>query len=251
MAGQNPRRGKLATAGAAVAASTAQEVQPDPLRAAAGIAVQNGDRDIIPLPILIAIFAVVEIVIIYLMLPQFQREFTVWLARRAEAHGQYAASIAPLKRLIQAEQEESAKLKKSSQGTVNPSYPAELANSYLALKQYDEAIKYWTMAQENRNNVPTDDNGGKPEIGDFQTAIGVAYYFKGDLANSERYLKLGLAHSKTDKQANFYMGVIEFKRGDYRKATEYFKMVADDPSYKSQVRDYYKQIEQKVFGHIQ
>ena len=57
------------------AAAPAEPVaQVDALRAAAG-----PQSDIIPPWILILIFVVVEVLVVWLMLPQFKREFTAWL----------------------------------------------------------------------------------------------------------------------------------------------------------------------------
>ena len=80
--------------------------------------------------------------------------------------------------------------------------------------------------------------------------IGYCYYKSNDLANAEKHLKLALEHNKLDKISNFTMGEIAFERGDYKQATDYFKIVAQDPAYKEKVRKYYAQIEEKLFSSI-
>lgn len=211
------------------------QTQEDPLRSAAGLRRQ----EIIPLPVLIGIFIIVEVVIIWLMSPsQFMGEWRAFNARRYQAQGDFPAAIPPLSKLVEDNPDA-------------PTFLGELANAYLNTGEYDKAIMYYELAQANRENLPTDESGDAPELPDYNTAIGVAYFRKGDLESAEKHLKMGLAHDKLNKIANFTLGEIEFQRGNFQKATDYFKVVAQDPGFEKRVRDYYSKIEEQLFKQIE
>lgn len=199
--------------------------------------------DLLPVEILIAIFVVVEVFIIWLMAPQFLNEYTRWKSLRYQRQGDYRAAAAVLHKLVA-----------SPQGARNPTFLAELANAYLCLGEYDKAIEYFQRAQENRMVVAGDqgdEENGPREYPDFNSMIGLAYFRKGDLDNAEKYFKQGLEANRLDKLAHFHLGVIEFKRGNYLKAVEYFKFVASDPGYAKEVREYYRKIEAELFKGIE
>lgn len=213
-------------------AAETQEPLDDPLRAIA-----QARHHTVPWWLLVLVFACVEAVVIWLMWPQFRSEFTAFRARRAQSKHDYPAAIPPLLKLVQ-------------ENPKNATYLSELAHSYLAVKKYDESIKYYLLAQENRANQPPNDDGSAREVPDFSSSLGIAYLQKGDTANAEKCLKQALATNKGDKVANYAMGEIEFRRGNYRKAADYFKQVASDPAYEKPVRKYYAQIEKELFAAV-
>lgn len=199
----------------------------------------DGRRDLIAVEILLAIFVIVEITIVWLMAPQFVREFTRWQSLRYQRNGNYQAAIQKLEKLVQ-----------SPDGAKNPTYLAELGNAYLNIGNYDKSIEYYKRAQENRMNVPSDDDDKPREYADFNTLIGLGYLRKGDLDTAESYLKKGIEANSKDKAAHFYLGEIEFQRGNYLKAVDYFKFVASDPAFRDKVRDYYRRIEEALFKGV-
>lgn len=211
-----------------------QEATQDSLRAVAGPLSKHQ----MPLLLLVIVFVFVEALIIALMGGQFRFEWTAFMARRYVAQKHPAKAVPYYIKLV-------------AHDPKSPTYLGELAQCYSSGGQYDKAIEFFSKAQENRNNIPEDDQGNKPEATDFNTAIGLAYYQKGDMTNAEKYLKQGLQVNKLDKIANFLMGELEFKRGQYRKAADYFKIVASDPDYKDKVREYYGKIENELFSKIQ
>jgi tetratricopeptide (TPR) repeat protein len=199
------------------------------------ILIGNQPRDIIPLPALIAIFFVVEFLVIWLMFPKFKQQWTTFNVRRLQNNGEFARAIPGMKRLAESTPD-------------NPTYLAELGNAYYNIKDYDNAIKYFLLAQDHRTNLIADDQGNMPEFPDYNNVIGQTYLQKGDPVNAEKYLKLALDHNKLDKTANFNFGILEFNRGNYRKAADYFKIVSQDPGFKDKVKDYYAKIEERVFS---
>jgi tetratricopeptide (TPR) repeat protein len=201
-------------------------------------AVTRDSIDIIPIPVLIIVFLIVEAAVIWLMAPPFFNEFTRWRSLRNQTKGNYVAAASNLKSLV-ADQPR------------NPTYLAELGNAQLVLGNYDESIKYFKLAQENRTNLGNSEDDAVRDYPDFNTSIGLGYFRKGDLENAEIHFKKGLEANKQDKTANFHMGEIEFKRGRLLKAVDFFKFVAPDPAYRDRVKDYYGKIEQQLFKGVE
>jgi hypothetical protein len=73
---------------------------------------------------------------------------------------------------------------------------------------------------------------------------------KGDMEKAEEYFRKGLVFDKLDRQANFLMGEVEFKKGKLAAASEHFKMVANVPGYKDKVQEYLLKIEQGLFANV-
>lgn len=205
----------------------------DPLRAAAGVRT----HDVIPIPVLLSIFAAVWILVVWLMWPDFQRDFTRYRSLKKQREGDYAGAIPLLKRLAAGKPE-------------NPFYRMEIGRAYLKIGDPESAVKWFAEAQEKRNNIPAGEDGKKPPPPDFNTDIGLAYFAKGDLANAEKHLKLGMEHDRLDPRARFALGELEFKRGAYRKAVEHFKVVANKPEYRPKVLDYYTRLETELFKDL-
>jgi tetratricopeptide (TPR) repeat protein len=204
----------------------------DPLRAAAAL-----PRDLVPVEMLAVVFVVVEVLVVWLMWPQFQREFTVFMSRRYQKRAEWKSAVKYLQKVV-------------NEQPTNPTYLNELGNAYSRMGQYDEAIKWIDLAQQNKSSIPTTDNDTAVPIRDFSVDIGNNYFLKGDEANAEKYLRNALAVNRIDPLANFRLGELEFKRGNYQKASDYFKVVASNPQFKEEVQKYYRQIEEKLFGHI-
>lgn len=197
-------------------------------------------KELVPVEVLIAIFIVVEALVIWLMAPQFVREFTRWKSIRYAIKGNYQAAATELQKLLQ-----------TPQGEKNPTFLSELGNCYYNLKDYDKSIEYYTKAQENRTNVVADLEDDSPhEYPDFNTMIGLCYFQKGELNKAEEYFKKGLEANRLDKVAHMKLGEIEFRRGNYLKAVEHFKYVSRDPHYEKFVREYYQKIEMELFKHV-
>jgi len=205
-------------------------------------------RDILPVPLLAGIFVLVLILIWRLMWPTWQLELNQYMARNAQNEKRYQDAIDPLLFLIKYPSKTPDD--PATVGAKNPTYLGELAHSYLQTKDYDNALKYYLQAQENRTNQGLDDQGNPRPSVDFSRDIGRAYLAKGDITNAEKYLLDGLKHNKIDKLGNYTMGELEMKRGNYTKAADYFKVVANDPDYHDRVRAYYEEIEKKLFAGI-
>ncbi|MCX7717656.1 MAG: tetratricopeptide repeat protein [Candidatus Sumerlaeaceae bacterium] len=225
------RRGDQGLQRSAVAAASPPPL--DPLRAAAGVRT----HDIIPIPVLLGIFAVVWILVVWLMWPAFQRDFTRYRSLKKQREGDYAGAIPLLKSL-------------AAENAENPFYRLEIGRAYLKIGDPESAVKWFTEAQEKRNNIPASEDGKKPPPPDFNTDLGLAYFAKGDLVNAEKHLKLGMEHDRLDPRARFALGELEFKRGAYRKAVEHFKVVANNPEYRAKVLDYYTRLETEMFKDL-
>ncbi len=195
----------------------------------------------VPTEVLIAIFVIVEALIIWLMAPQFVREYTRWKSIRYASRGNYQAASVELQKLL-----------KTPNGANNPTYLAELGNCYYNLGDFDKSLEYFKKAQDNRMNVEVTDADSDTvrEYADFNTMIGLCYYRKGELEKAEDHFKKGLEANKLDKVAHMKLGEIEFQRGNLLKAVEYFKFVARDPHYEKAVREYYQKIEAELFKGI-
>lgn len=198
-------------------------------------------KDLLPVEVLIAIFIIVEVLIIWLMAPQFTREFTRWKSLRYASKGNYRAAAEELQKLLE-----------SPNGAKNPTFLGELGNCYYNLGDFDKSIDYYKQAQENRMNIVTElDDDSPHEYPDFNAMIGLGYFRKGELDKAEEYFKKALEANRLDKVAHMKLGEIEFKRGNYLKAIDYFKFVARDPAYEKAVREYYQRIEAELFKGVE
>ena len=132
----------------------------------------------------------------------------------------------------------------------SPTYLAELGYAHLNLGEYDKALEYYKKAQENRSNVAADESGNPRAPVNFDNMIGITYFRMGNYDEAEKALQNALKFNKLDPLANFAMGEIAMKRGNYTQAADYFKTVATVPGYEEKVKKYYAEIEQKLFAGI-
>lgn len=200
--------------------------------------------DIIPPWVLAVTFGVVWLGIIWLMFPPFPREFTRFMSLYHQTRGQYEQAVPYLERLLR----DDLSSEKKKQGLVTDY--SELGNAWRALGDYDKAIDYFTQAQASIPYIPKDDEGRPMVVVDFNTDLGVSYMKKGDIEKAEEHFRKGLAFDKLDRQANFYMGEIEFQKEKLAAASEHFKMVAHVPNYKDKVQDYLLKIEKGLFAEV-
>ncbi|MEI7633908.1 MAG: tetratricopeptide repeat protein [bacterium] len=232
MATQSSKRSsKSAGRQAAAAAVNVESPAHDALRAVAG----QPSRDLIPIPVLIAIFGIVWILIVWLMWPQFSREITGFMARHYVAAKKYNKAVNLYKSLIE-------------DAPANPTWYLELGTTYSYLNKWDDARKMYAKAQENRDSLPKDEQGNSPNIPDFKPLIGLSCFMMGDNENALKSFQQALSQNKSDPLSNFTMGEMEFQKGNYPKAVEYFKVMARNPEYKNRVRDYYSIMQEKIFS---
>ncbi len=198
----------------------------------------RGSRDIIPIPVLVGVFVAVLLLVVYLLAPGWTDEFKTYRARASQRKGDFGAAVTPLKALT-------AKYPDSI------TYLLELGLAYHHTGQYDLALEYLLKAQALAEQAKEVDDDGRPlSRADYQTSIGAAYFEAGDLANAEKYLLGALKRNRLDKYANMNLGKLEFGRKNYRKAMDYFKVVAQDPELRDIVREYYDKIEDEVFAEV-
>lgn len=220
--------------------------QPSPAtKPAAPVPPTRPSHDIIPVPLIIAIFAVVVALSGYLLKDNWGTDMARYRSIRAQVKQDYPTAIENLKKLIASgEAAGNAAVSKS------PTYLSEIGYSYSQMKQYPEALKYYQLAQENRANMGNDDQGNPRPPADFQSQIGYVQFQMGDLDAAAKSLQGALQYNKLDALANYTMGELAMKQGNYIKAADYFKVVSDNPTYEARVKDYYAQIETKLFSGI-
>ena len=196
-------------------------------------------RDTLPWPVLIAVFGAVIVFVAVLMWPQWRTDMASFRRTRAFNTRNYADAIPPLMSLIQKKQDDITPL-------------SELGLAYLHLKNYDESVKYFTRAQAAVGGyAATDDDGKARAVPDFNFRLAQAYMGTGDRAKAKVHALAALKLDKTNAEATFVLGRVAFEEGDFRRATEYLKVVARKPGYDKLVADYYKQIEDKLFAGIE
>lgn len=201
--------------------------------------------DLIPVWLLSGIVVVVLALAWFVLSDNWYTDWTRYQSIEAQKNRDWETAIKDLQKL----RETGAKTKNPYMEN-SPTYLSELGYSYFGLGQNDKAIEYYNLAQANRNNVAADDSGNVPPAPDFHNMIGLIYYKQNKLDEAEAALQKALQFNKLDPLSNFTMGEIAMKRGNYTKAADYFKVVANDPSYKDQVQAYYAEIEKKLFAGI-
>lgn len=216
-----------------------------PAEKAATVARKEQVRDLIPIPLLVGIFAVVMTVTWFMLAENWLTEMTRYRSIKAQQKGDWEEAAEQLTKLIEAGARQN-----NPQAQYSPTYLSELAYSYYNQGQYDKALKYYEEAQKYRANFPPDDQGNPRPPADFQNMLGLVNYKMGNPDIAEKYLLGALQTNKLDPLANFTLGQIAMERGDFIKAADYFKTVADKPAYENEVKKYYAEIEQKLFAGI-
>lgn len=202
-------------------------------------------RDIIPVWLIVAIFLVVMAVTGWLLGPNWFTDMARYRSIKAQQDRNYPEAIEQLKYLIeQGEKEKNPVISKS------PTYFSEIAYSYSQMKDYENALKYYQLAQENRANMGADDQGAPRPPADFQNKLGYVQLQLGNVDAATTALQAALAHDKLDPLANFTLGQIAMQKGNYIAAADYFKVVANNPTYEAKVKKYYSEIEKKMFAGI-
>lgn len=205
----------------------------------------EGTRDPIQIELMIGIFAIVGIIVWILMWPTWTIDWHQYQKGNNLRKRDYQGAITHLHWLLnsntpgKSEDQDSAK---------NPTYLSELGLCYMHTKDYEKSEKYYRLAQQYNTNLAHDDQGNVREPTDFTTQIGMAQMERGDLKAAEETFRAALQKNKVDNQANFKMGELEMKRGNYVNAAKYFKVVARHPWYEAQVKKYYAEIEKKLFA---
>jgi len=234
MASQSSKRSqKPPVRGALQPGAKPDQPPQDLLRAAAGV--HTASRDLIPIPILIGIFVLVWILIVWLMMDQFKKEITGFMARRYVASKKYDNAVPLYKQLAAGDPK-------------NPTWYLEMGTTYSYLNKWDDALKMYMKAQENRDNLPKDEEGKAASIPDFKPMIGLSFFKLGENERAAKYFQQALSENKSDPLSNYTMGEMEFQKGNYPKAVEYFKVVARNPEYEKRVHDYYSKMQEKIFS---
>lgn len=202
-------------------------------------------RDIIPVPLIIGIFVTVLIVTTWLLHSNWTVDMTRYRSGRAQQKGDYEAAVKHLNKLIEIGEESGDALAAKS-----PTYFSELAYSYRQLEDYDNALKYYLVAQENRANMGTDDQGNPRPPADFKAQIGYVYFKMGNPEKAREALEDALDHDRLNALANYTLGEIAMQQNEFVRAADYFKVVANHPTYQEQVKKYYGEIEERLFAGI-
>jgi tetratricopeptide (TPR) repeat protein len=194
---------------------------------------------------MVGIFVVVGVLLWILMVPTWTVDWHTFKKTSLIQKGKYKEALPHLLWLYNHHPGGDA----LSDTTKNPTFLGELGHCYKELHQFDEAVKYLRSAQENASNLPPDDQNNPREPTDFSTDLGDTLFRAGKLDEAEKVLTGALKKNKVDKVANFALGELEFQRGNYRKAADYFKVVAREPAYQDKVKKYYGEIEKRLFGN--
>lgn len=202
-------------------------------------------HDIIPVWLIITIFAVILSVTTYLLHSNWTGDMARYQSLRSQQKGDFPKAVAKLKQLIEIGEKENDPLRAKS-----PTYFSELGYSYMRMEDYDNSLKYYNLAQQNRANNGTDDNNNPRPPLDFSNMIGLVQMKQGRLDEAQTTLQAALKYNKVDPVANFALGEIAMQKGDYITAADHFKVVANNPAYADQVKKYYATIEEKLFAGI-
>jgi tetratricopeptide (TPR) repeat protein len=211
---------------------------PPPLQA-------TPQRDLIPIPVLVGIFAMVLAIMYILLIDNWRTDWTRFQSMKAQQEGDWKEAVEQLEKLVEAGRQAENPVVYNS-----PTYLAELGYAHLNLGEYDKALEYYQQAQQHRTNISTDEAGNPRPPVNFSNMIGITYYRMGKYDEAEKALQDALQFSKLDPLANFTMGEIAMKRGNYTQAADYFKTVATVPGYEDKVKKYYAEIEQQLFAGI-
>lgn len=197
-------------------------------------------EDLIPYWLLIGIFAVVMALTAFLLSDNWVTDMTRYRSQKAQQRGDWTAAIQHLDKMMQS----------SPQAALSPTYLSETGYSYFHLERYDKALEFFQKAQAQRANIPPDEQGNPRPPYNFSAMIGLTQFKMKDIVAAKQSLQAALQHNKLDPSANFTLGEIAMQEGNYTQAANYFKVVASHPGYEEPVKNYYAEIEKKLFSGI-
>ncbi len=203
------------------------------------------ERDIIPVWLIVSIFAVVLAVTAWLLHDNWTVDMARYRSIRAQQTGDFKGAIKHLNKLI-----DIAKEAEDERRVNNPTFLSELGYSYSRLEDYENALKYYLLAQQHRANMGNDEQGNPRPPADFSNRLGHVYFKLGNLEAAEEALNTAIERDKLDPLANFTLGELAMQRGQYMEAADHFKVVVSNPNYAEQVSAYYDEIEEKLFAGI-
>lgn len=200
---------------------------------------RRAERDLIPIWLLVTVFAIVWALVVSLMAPRWWPDFQLYRARANAQAGHPKDAVEWFLPLV-------------SKNPTNITYRAELGSAYFQGGEYDKALEHYQRAQEMETALPpveTDDGKVVPKS-DFNDMIGRAQLKLGRLDEAEKSLAQALSVNRLNPYANFAMGEVAVQRKDYRKAMEYFKVISQHPTLGPLAEPYYDLIEKEVFAGI-
>lgn len=202
-------------------------------------------QDLIPVPLLVGIFALLMVVTWFLLADNWVTEMTRYRSTRALKTQNWEAAVVNLEKLIEAGAQANDNYTSHS-----PTLLSEMGMAHMHQENYPEALHWLGLAQEHRTNFRPDDQGNPRPPADFNHRIGYVQYLMGDLEAAKDSMEKALEFDKLNPQAHFVLGEIAMKQGRYVEAADNFKVVASNPQYADQVKAYYAEIEEKLFADI-
>lgn len=185
---------------------------------------KNETHEIFTAKRLIIMFLILEILIIALMYPTFRGRWHMNKAKQAADDKNYEKAYKHYKWLGE-----------NTPAAESASYQLELGNVCMALERYDEAILHYKKLIEK-----TEGQDGS------HTLLGKAYLKNGRINLAREQFSKELDNNPTNPQANFHLGDLAYKNGNYAEATAYFSRVAYLPEYKKRLQRYWDKIEKNV-----
>jgi tetratricopeptide (TPR) repeat protein len=201
----------------------------------------------IPIWLMIAIFAGVGLILVLQMYKTWLPDWHQYQARQRQLKSDWNSAVTHLQWLQKQNTPDQDPLKDTAK---NPTYLSEQGHCYAMLGDYVKSEQFYREAQQYRSNIPPDEQGGAREPSDFTTDIGYAQFMQGNLDAADKTLQQSLKNNKVDRVANFTLGELEMKRGNYQKAASYYKVVARDPQFGPKVKERYAEIEKKLFAGV-
>ena len=116
----------------------------------------------------------------------------------------------------------------------------ELGNVYMNLKDYQNALACFKIAEGHQKKPSTD----------LLKNIGLCYINTGNRSEALLYFKNTLEKSPNDPDANFYLGEDMVKNKKYDEAAKYFQRIPTPESFGQKLADYWKEIEAAVLGEL-
>ncbi|HLT79601.1 MAG TPA: tetratricopeptide repeat protein [Cyclobacteriaceae bacterium] len=146
-------------------------------------------------------------------LPYYYDEFGDVLIRK----GKYDSALTALNKAL-------SLINEQNLGELKPRTLSKIANSYLYKKDYDKAFAYYDSTQ--RLYDKTNNQYGKAEV---SLGRGIVFLEQDMYDDAERYIEASLAIARQlnarvlEIECNRYLHAIWEKRGNFRKALDYFK----------------------------